>query len=98
MNRSRSSPSSPRLPVCRSIQFDLPMRLDSTKPNCELGSSGVVELVLGSVLPDTLRRGETLAITLNYMLSCMLMCVQCRDLLSFRCQLPGNMRVMVGGL
>jgi len=43
MNRSRPSPSSPRLPVCGSVQSDLSIRPDWTEPYRGPGSSGLVE-------------------------------------------------------
>ena len=43
MDRSRPSPSSPRLPVCGSVQSDLPIRPDWTEPYRGPGSSGLVE-------------------------------------------------------
>ena len=96
MDWSRPSLSSSRLPVCRLVQFDLPMRLERTEPYCKPGSSGVVESLLGSTLPDTISRGKTLAILHDYKLACMLQCIQSSDLLSGRCQTPGGMRKVVG--
>jgi len=43
MDRSRPSPSCPRLPVCGSVQSDLPIRPDWTEPYRGPGSSGLVE-------------------------------------------------------
>jgi len=43
MDRSRPSPSSPRLPVCGPVQSDFPIRPDRTEPYCGPGSSGLVE-------------------------------------------------------
>jgi hypothetical protein len=43
MDRSRPNPSSPRLPVCGSVQSDLPIRPDWTEPYRSLGLSGLVE-------------------------------------------------------
>jgi len=51
MDRSRPSPSSPRLPVCGLVQSDLPIRPDWTEPYRGPGSSGLVE----SLVPRSLR-------------------------------------------
>jgi hypothetical protein len=46
MDRSRPSPSSPRLPVCGPVQSDLPIRPDWTEPYRGPGSSGLVESLI----------------------------------------------------
>jgi len=43
MDRSRLSPSSPRLAVCGPVQSGHPVGLDWTEPYLGLGSSGLVE-------------------------------------------------------
>jgi len=43
MDRSRLSPSSPRLAVCGLVQSGHPVGLDWTEPYLGLGSSGLVE-------------------------------------------------------
>jgi len=52
--------------------------------------------LLGSTLPNTLSRGKTLPILLDYMLPWMLLCARSRDLLSCRRQAPGDVRLVAG--
>jgi len=53
--------------------------------------------VIGSTLPNTLSRGKTLPISLDYMLPCMLLRARSRDLLSCRRQAPGGVKLVVYG-
>jgi len=46
MDRSRPSPSSPRLPVWGSVQSDLPVGPDRTEPYPRPGPSGLVESLM----------------------------------------------------
>jgi len=50
MDQSKLSPSSPRLPVCGSVQSDLLVGLDWTEPYPGPGSTGLVES-LGKIEP-----------------------------------------------
>ena len=52
---------------------------------------------LGSTLPSTHSRGQTLTITLDYMLPCMLLCTPTRDFLSCMCLVSEGSSQVVGG-
>jgi len=53
--------------------------------------------LLRSMLPNTLSRGKTLPISINYVLPCMLLCTRSRKLLSCRRQAPGGVKLVAGG-
>jgi len=52
---------------------------------------------LGSTLRNTLSRGKTLPISVDYMLTCILLCARSRDSLSCRHQAPAGVRLLAGG-
>ena len=54
--------------------------------------------LLGSLLPNTLSRGKTHPMSLDYILPYMLLCARSRDLLSFRRQAPGGVRLVAAGV
>jgi hypothetical protein len=60
-------------------------------PNC---TRWYTPSLLRSIPLSSLSRGKTLPISLDYMLPCMLLHAQSRDLLSCRRQAPGGMRLV----
>jgi hypothetical protein len=75
------------------LEGTLPSTLSSTLPI----ALDVTPSLLGSTLRNTLSRGKTLPISLDYILPCMLLCARSRDWLSCTRQAQGGVRQVVVG-